>query len=64
MTLSEQFTVHMKRQGLTRNGLASKAGVSIKTLRKVLADNEDVKIGSYMRVATALGATIKYELEV
>lgn len=63
MTLSEHFTVLMKRQNLTRKQLAKLAGITEVTLRSIMEDNPDCKMATYEKVANALGVQIKYTVE-
>jgi transcriptional regulator with XRE-family HTH domain len=64
MTLSEQFVVLMKRQGIDKKTLEQMTGITQPTIRKIMNDDERVSLGYYIRVAEALKATIKYTVEV
>ncbi len=63
MTLGEQLSLCIKRSKTTRKAVAKEAGVSEFTLRSVLNDKEDVKLGTYKKVAAALGKKICYSVE-
>lgn len=62
-TLGEQLTLHIKRLGMKRKEVAEKAGMTEQTLRSVLNDNVDAKLGTYMRVAQAINKRIVFTVE-
>lgn len=63
MTLSEQFTILMKRQGIDKKTLGEMTGITQPTIRKIMNDDERVSLGYYIRVAQSLKATIKFTVE-
>lgn len=64
MTLGEQFTVRLKRAGVTKNKLRELTGLSLPTIRRIFNDDKNVSIEKVDKVASALGCRIKYTLEV